>query len=320
MKDKLYLLKFIASFLVLGSLVFSIGSCGKNNSQVVILSSRVITQLEYFRGTLNSTTNYSYQDNKIVYRDYEFDKSKYKYDYEYSGNQVTSFVSKKYDEYWGYTNSNVYTYESNLLQEVLYRKYDKKEWNVYERWTFTYNGNNYDAILMESVVGSSINPETKLKYSYSGDTLLGYKVYQFNEDWKLTKQLVFEYQDGVLNETTVFYALLGQDFRPQEQFIYQYTDGYNTKVVLSVNVDSVWVARNEILRNYNVNGKMVEEIVQPFGETEYNYRYVYAYELGEDNFEMFPFYEQPLYEFIYPTLSPSLQKALSMEAKNKSLY
>lgn len=318
MKNKPYFLKLIACFLFLGSIVFLTESCSKNNSQVVILPNRVISQLEYFRGTLNSTTNYSYQDNKIVYRDYEYDKNNYKYEYEYSGNQVTSFVSKKYNEYWGYTNSNVYIYESNLLKEVLYRRYEQKDWVVYEQWTFTYNGNNYDEILIETVIEDNYFPDTKLTYSYNGDTLLGYKVYQFNEEWILTKELVFEYQDALLSKTTVFYALLGQDFRQQEQFTYQYADGYNTKVVLSVNIDSVWVPRNEILRTYNVSGKIIEETARKVGDTDYNYRYVYTYELGEDNLEIFPFYEQPLVEYIYPTLSPAMRKAMLMEAKNKS--
>lgn len=297
--------------------IFSFWSCSKNNSEIVILPNRVISQLEYFRGTLNSSTNYSYQDNKIVYRDYEFDKSNYKYEYKYSGNQITSFVSKKYDEYWGYINSNVYSYSSNLLQEVLYRKSEKEEWVVYERWTFTYDGTSYDEILMESVTGDNYYPETKLTYSYSGDTLLGYKVYQFDQEWLLTKELSFEYQDGLLYQTTVSYALLGQGFKPQEQFNYQYSDGYNTRVVLSVNADSTWLEQSEILRTYNVSGKMIEETVKKVGETDYNYRYVYAYELGEDNLQRFPFYDKPLYEYIYPTLSPALRRALSMEVKNK---
>ena len=283
MKDKLYLLKFIASFLFLGSLVFSIASCSKNNSQVVILPNRVISQLEYFRGTLNSTTNYSYQDNKIVYRDYEFDKSNYKYDYEYSGNQVTSFVSKKYDEYWGYTNSNVYSYESNLLQEVLYRKYEKEEWEDYERWTFTYDGNNYDEILIERMANGTYYPDTKLNYTYSSDTLLNYSIYRHGNGWHLSKEVKFDYQDGLLYQTTIYYALLGQDYGPQELFTYYYSEGYNSKVLLSMRVDSTWLEQSEILRNYNVSGKMIEETVRKVGDSDYNYRYVYAYELGEDN-------------------------------------
>jgi hypothetical protein len=300
-------------FLVL--LVLTLDSCYKNN-EVVILDNRIISQLEYFRGTLNSSANFTYEDNKIVYRDFENDKRKHKYDYEYSENQVVSFISEKYDEYWVNTNSNVYSFESTLLQEVLYREYDQQQWDVYERWTFTYDGTNYDEILIEKVSSGNSYPVVKLTYSYASDTLIGYTVYQNNTEWVLTKEFRFEYKDGVLSQTTVFYSEPGQGLKPQELFSYQYTNGYNTKVVLSMYADSVWLPQSEILRTYNLSGKMIEETIKKVGETDYEYRYVYAYELGEDNLAIFPFYEKPLYEFIYPTLSSSLQKALLMEERN----
>jgi len=313
------LLSFIGIFLLLFAIFLNEG-CNKKNSEPVVLPNRVISQLEYFRGTLNSTSTFNYSNNKIYLREYEFDKSNYKYEYEYSGNQVITYTLKKYGEDWGTVGSNVYSYNSNLLQEVLYREPSADDWNVYERWSFSYNGSNYNEILMEKVYDGYPLPDTKLDYSYNGDTLMGYSIYRFVAEWRLSRDVVFEYNNGLLYKTTLYYAPVNMVYGPQEQFTYEYSDGLNTRVVLSVMVDSAWVDRNEILREYNISNKMILETVKAIGDSNYEYQYKYVYELGEDNLELFPFFDQPLVEYIYPSLSKAMRNTLSTQAKIKSKY
>ena len=115
----------------------------------------------------------------------------------------------------------------------------------------------------------------------------------------------------------IYYAPFGIGYGPQEQFSYEYTDEYNTRVVIAAIADTGWVDRSEILRNYNISGKMIDETVRLINATD-EYRYEYAYELGNENLDRFPFYDKPLYEYIYPTLSRSLAKAQLLANENKT--
>jgi len=318
MKNNLRVFSTLISAVGALVILFTGSGCSKRNSELVILPNRIISQAEYFRGTLNSTTSFDYTDNKIYLREYEFDKSNYKYEYEYSENQVITYTLKKYDEIWGTIGSTVYSYKSNLLQEVLYREMKADDWDVYERWSFSYNGSNYNEILMEQVYDAYYLPDTKIDYAYSNDALMSYSIYRFTGEWHLSRDVKFEYTNGQLYKTTLYYAPVNQKYGPQEQFTYEYSEGLNTRVVMAVFTDSNWVERNEILREYNINNKMVLETVKAIGNPNYEYQYKYVYELGEDNLSIFPFYDQPLHEYIYPELSTALHKLLPMEVKNRS--
>ena len=294
--------------------------CRKNNTNPEDLSNRLVSQLEYFRGTLNSSSNFKYKNDRLIERDFVRSNGQLKYELAYSDNQVVSYFSRKYDEYWRNTNKTEYTYTSGKLEDVRFLEFSDEAWQEFERWTFTYNGENYDEIVMGDVLNNTFYPTTKLDYTYSGDTLKFYNIYDFVADWVLDKEIKFTYVDGMVNQITVYYTSSSVEYRPNQQFTYTYTNGYNTRVELSVAVDSGWVAVNEIIRSYNISGKMIEEGLKAIGDTEYAYLYNYTYELGKENLDIFPFYDKPLFEYIYPTLVSTKSAEYLNISKSKSEF
>lgn len=277
-------------------------ACKKTTDRPDIDNYRVVSQTEYHKGDWSSTSTFTYQNNRIVSREIETPIEKFKFEWSYDDYQVVTQQFNWNFDNWVLKTSNVYSFENDLLQSVNYREAMGELWDEYERWEFSYNGTDYKEILMGSVDDKQFMPNTKFGYAYVDEHLEYYEIYiKEAADWKLSKDLKFEYLEGSLHQITLSYSKNGSDYGEQEQFSYEYTSGKNTHVVLSIQGDSGWRQRDEIVRNYDNNGNMTDETFRLVGNPNYENRYEYEYEAGSDNFEQFPFYAQALYEYFYPS-------------------
>ena len=256
---------------------------------------------------MNSTSKFRYENDRLIYRDYQTSDNHFKHEYYYKENEVEDYFYRKYETYWRSLTRTVYQYENKLLIRVIFEEYQDMDWVQTERWSFSYIDEQYDEILMETISDNVYSPSTKIIYTYSGEYLYDYKVYNYSEDWYLTREVVFDYIDGILENIYLFYEGYGLPYGPQEKFSYEYMNDLVSRIVLSVYTGNDWLESSEILRDYDISKNMIEEKVR-FIETSQNYyRYTYEYELGNKNLKVYPFYDQALYEFIYP--KPSAKKS-----------
>lgn len=291
------------SLLILTALLMIQEGCRKADEQPAYTDFRLISQVEYYKGVSNSNITYQYENNRIVKQEVESKNELLKYEFSYTDTGVISNLFKKYSESWFLKKGTVYAFEDGKVKSVIFREPKGELWKENEKWTFSYDGMNWKEVLIEIQTDDKFDSVSKIEYFYEGDRLLYYNTFKFAEaQWELIREVKFDYVDERLDKTTVFYGGFASEYGPQEQYIFEYESGLNTRIGIAVLISDEWTERSEIVRNYDQNGNMTDETVRLVGDPNYEYRYIYFYEPGKHNREHFPFYDQPLYEYIYPAI------------------
>jgi hypothetical protein len=294
-------IKAIFTGLIIFGLLFSACQRGPNN-QPNFLPGRVVTQTEYLQGAWNSTATFRYDNDRIIYRDYRTSQNHYKFEYAYNNDTIWCDYSRRYGELWRTLSRFTYCFDDNLLKQVLFEDYTNKTWVKTEQWRFTYLDGKYDEVFFDNILNDTIYPIARIKYFYSEDLLTNYEIYDYDNGWQLNKELFFSYIEGVLQEIVIYYEGFGLEYGPQERFTYEYTNDLVSRIGISVYDGENWPETSAVYRQYDINNNMTRESLRLTESTKDYYRYNYEYMLGKDNLEVFPFYDQPLIEYIYPSV------------------
>ena len=244
-------------------LLISFTGCVKNrNNHPVDLPMRMVNQIEYYQYEKRSTSDFRYENDRIVYRDLITDLNKYRYEYEYADNEVTAFYYRGFDEIWSLSNRVVYSYESSQLQQVVYSNNAEEGWRERERWTFTYMGDLYDEILIEELFEDEEPlPAALFKYNYVDEFLSNYQVFNYANDWYQIRQVNFSYEDEKIVQVLLQLINNSDELEAYERHSYFYEQDKLVQIIVAINAGEEWIDGTEINLKYDVNGNVVEETV-----------------------------------------------------------
>jgi len=308
---------------VIGIMAFSFNACNDNNGddtpEVIKNTHRVTQYINSYENEERFKVTFSYDGEKvktIIKYNKNGEKwiSSHKYEFIYSGNNITKTTYIKTEDNWVKSSKLEYVVENGLMTKDI--NYIIKDGNFVKKWKYNYqysgsNLINWFGYYYNEATGE-IETEIKGDYIYENGYLTKYEHYAKDSsgNWYMNYKRILTYSgDDIIGYNG--YALNDiNKWIEYTKFKYQYSGNNVTRID-----EEWWNSQNETWNkywteySYNSNGFLSER------KNNSNVKFVYEYEEGHGNARLFYYYPEDL---VYN--KPTFKNATINEDDNELPY